>query len=228
MNMDRQRWQRVAAIFDEVIEAPDDARAALLDRLCAGDLEVRREVETLVNADAAANRFDRGVDSARNLVAADWARSNDDVDVSVHTGERIGPWRVLREVGRGGMGVVLLAERADGQFEQRAAVKLIKRGMDSDAVLARFLRERQILAHLEHPHIARLLDGGLAADGRPYFAMEYVDGEPLLRYCAERSIKLEDRISLFLDICAAVQFAHGRLIVHRDLKPSNVLVTADG
>ncbi len=224
--MDTQRWQRLATIFDEVIEATDDARAALLDRLCAGDMEVRREVEALIIADAAANRFDRDVDAARNLVAADWACSDD--SESTHAGERIGPWRVLHEVGRGGMGVVLLAERADGQFEKRAALKLIKRGMDSDAVLARFLRERQILAHLEHPHIARLLDGGLAADGRPYFAMEHVDGQPLLRYCTVRSIKLEDRISLFLDICAAVQFAHGRLIVHRDLKPSNVLVTAGG
>ena len=224
--MDTQRWQRIAAIFDEVIEESEDTRAALLDRLCAGDMEVQREVEALIGADAASNRFDRGVEAARNLVAADWARG--DENQSTHAGEHIGPWRVLREVGRGGMGVVLLAERADGQFEQRAAVKLIKRGMDSDAVLARFLRERQILAHLEHPHIARLLDGGLATDGRPYFAMEYVDGQPLLRYCAERSIKLEDRISLFLDICAAVQFAHGRLIVHRDLKPSNVLVTASG
>src|SRR5512141_218238 len=182
--MDALRWQRVAAIFDEVIEEAEDTRAALLDRLCAGDMEVLREVEALISADAAASRFDRGMDSARNLIAADWARSND--DETVRTDERIGPWRVLREVGRGGMGVVLLAERADGQFEQSAAVKLIKRGMDSDAVLARFLRERQILAHLEHPHIARLLDGGLATDGRPYFAMEYVDGQPLLRYCAER------------------------------------------
>lgn len=224
--MDTQRWQLIAAIFDEAVEAPAPARAALLEKLCAGDAEVRREVEVLLAADAAAAGFDRGVDSARNLAAAEWAQG--DESESVQAGERIGPWQVLRELGRGGMGVVWLAERADGQFEQRAALKLIKRGMDSEAVIARFLRERQILARLEHPHIARLLDGGIATDGRPYFAMEYIDGQPLLRYCAEQSIKLEERIKIFLDICAAVQFAHGQLVVHRDIKPSNVLVTADG
>ncbi len=135
---------------------------------------------------------------------------------------------MLRELGRGGMGVVLLAERADGQFEQRAALKIIKRGMDSDAVQARFRRERQILARLEHPHIARLLDGGIADDGRPYFAMEYVDGEPLLRYAAQCELSVAKRIALFCDICAAVQFAHGQLVIHRDIKPSNILITAGG
>jgi eukaryotic-like serine/threonine-protein kinase len=224
--MDTQRWQRVAAVFDEVVEALPQARAQLVERLCAGDAAVRREVEALLAADVAAAEFDRRVDSARSLAAAAWLQ--DDDAQSVQTGERIGPWQVLRELGRGGMGVVWLVERADGQFEQRAALKLIKRGMDSEAVIARFLRERQILARLEHPHIARLLDGGIAADGRPYFAMEYVDGQPLLRYCSEQSVKLEDRIKLFLDICTAVQFAHGQLVVHRDIKPSNILVTTAG
>ncbi len=224
--MDTQRWRCIAAIFDEVVEAPPRARAALLEKLCAGDAEVRREVEALLAADASAASFDHGMDSARNQAAVEWAQGED--DESMRVGERIGPWRVLRELGRGGMGVVWLAERADGQFEQRAALKLIKRGMDSEAVIARFLRERQILARLEHPHIARLLDGGIAADGRPYFAMEYVDGRPLLRYCTGKSIKLEKRIKIFLDICAAVQFAHGQLVVHRDIKPSNILVTANG
>src|SRR5262249_49122110 len=121
---------------------------------------------------------------------------------------RVGPWRLVRRLGDGGMGVVWLAERADGQFEQGAALKLIKRGMDSDAGLARFLRERRILGRLQHPRIAHLLDGGIAADGRPYFAMEYIDGLPLLHYCHEHKTKLEDRIRLFLDICSAVQFAH--------------------
>lgn len=224
--MDTQRWQRIGAIFDEVIEAAPEARAELLERRCGDDADLRREVRALLAADAVAFDFDRGVHSARNFVAADWADA-DERD-SVRSDERFGPWRVLRELGRGGMGVVWLAERADGQFEQRAALKLIKRGMDSDAVLARFLRERQILARLEHPHIAGLLDGGLAGDGRPYFAMEYIDGLPLLRYCEERGANLEKRIGLFLDICTAVQFAHGQLVVHRDIKPSNVLVTATG
>ncbi len=224
--MDAQRWQRVSAIFDELVDAAAEARSALLDRLCAGDAELRREVEALLAADAGATRFDRGVDSARGLAAAEWIESSDDLRSG--SAQRIGPWRVLRELGRGGMGIVLLAERADGQFEQRAALKVIKRGMDNDAVLARFLRERQILARLDHPHIARLLDGGAGADGQPYFAMEFVDGEPLLRHCAEKNIKLEERVKLFLDICAAVQFAHGQLVVHRDIKPSNILVAANG
>ena len=224
--MDTRRWQRVSAIFDEAVDAAHDLRPELLNELCAGDAELRREVEALLVADAAAIWFDDGVDLARSVVAADWAE--DDDTQSVRPGDRIGPWRLIEEIGRGGMGVVWLAERADGQFEQRAALKLIKRGMDSEAVQARFLRERQILARLQHPHIAHLLDGGIAEDGRPYFAMEYVEGEPLLRYCAERRLTLEERIKIILDICAAVQFAHRQLIVHRDLKPSNVLVGADG
>ena len=221
--MDTQRWQRVGEIFDAVVEASAGERAEVLARLCADDAELRREVETLLAADASATAFEHDADSARGGVAADWAEA---VDAEAH--RRIGPWRLLRELGRGGMGVVYLAERADGQFEQRAALKLVKRGMDTEAVHARFLRERQILARLQHPHIAHLIDGGIADDGRSWFAMEYVDGEPLLDWCAARRAGLRQRLNLFQDICAAVQFAHGQLIVHRDIKPSNILVTAAG
>jgi eukaryotic-like serine/threonine-protein kinase len=222
--MDAAHWQRVSAIFDRVADAPAGQRVALLDELCGGNAEVRRDVEQLLAADQSGGRFDSGVDAARGEVAMSW--SSDDDRETAQT--RVGPWRVLRELGRGGMGVVLLAERADGQFEQRAALKIIKRGMDSDAVQSRFLRERQILARLEHPHIARLLDGGIADDGRPYFAMEYIDGEPLLRYAAQCELSVEKRIILFCDICAAVQFAHGQLVIHRDIKPSNILITGEG
>ena len=222
--MDTARWQQVGAIFDRVADVPVAQRVALLDEICRDDIEVRREVEQLLAADESAERFDGGIDAARGQAAAAWA-SRDDGEAAQ---ARVGPWRVLRELGRGGMGVVLLAERADGQFEQRAALKIIKRGMDTEAVHARFLRERQILARLEHPHIARLLDGGIADDGRPYFAMEYVDGEPLLRYAAQCELSVAKRIALFCDICAAVQFAHGQLVIHRDIKPSNILVTAGG
>ncbi len=223
--MDAQRWQRVAEIFDAMADAPPHSRAEELQRLCAGDAEVRREVEALLAADARAETFEHGVDAARNATAAAWV---DSAESAASAGARIGPWRLLRELGRGGMGVVWLAERADGAFEQRAALKLIKRGMDTDAVQARFLRERRILARLEHPHIAHLLDGGIAADGRPYFAMEFVDGQPLLRYCADAHMRLAERVQLFLQICAAVQFAHGQLVVHRDIKPSNILIAVDG
>jgi len=223
--MDAQRWQRVAEIFDAVADAPTHERAELLQRLCADDVEVRREVEALLAADARAEVFEQGVVTARNVSAADWVDASES---AAPADARIGPWRLVRELGRGGMGVVWLAERADGAFEQRAALKLIKRGMDSDAVQTRFLRERRILARLEHPHIAHLLDGGIAADGRPYFAMEFVDGQPLLRYCADARENLAERIGLFQQICAAVQFAHGQLVVHRDIKPSNILIAADG
>ncbi len=141
---------------------------------------------------------------------------------------RIGPYRLVRELGQGGMGIVYLAERADGQFEQHVALKLVKRGMDSDEILRRFLAERQVLARLSHAHIARLLDGGVTAEGQPYFAMEYVDGVPLHRYCEERSLGFDDRLRLFREVCEAVQYAHRSLVVHRDLKPSNILVTSAG
>ena len=142
--------------------------------------------------------------------------------------QRVGPWRLKRELGAGGMGVVYLAERADGQFQQQAALKLVRRAIDSDDARRRFLRERQILARLVHPNIAHLLDGGVSADGQPYFAMEYVDGQPLLQWCETRRATLAQRLEQFLAICDAVQFAHQHLIVHRDLKPGNVLVDHGG
>ncbi|MBS0582753.1 MAG: serine/threonine protein kinase [Proteobacteria bacterium] len=222
--MGGQRWRQIGEAFDRVADAPPEQRAMLLNELCGADALLRAEVEALLRADAAATRFDAGVDSARDTAARIW---HDEAE-GESAGRRVGPWRVLREIGRGGMGVVLLAERADGQYEQQAALKLVKRGMDSEAILARFLRERQILARLEHPHIARLLDGGIADDGRPYFAMEYVPGEPLLDWCRDRGAKLDQRITLFLEVCAAVQFAHSQLVVHRDIKPSNILVTSAG
>jgi tetratricopeptide (TPR) repeat protein/predicted Ser/Thr protein kinase len=143
-------------------------------------------------------------------------------------GHQVGPYRIVRELARGGMGVVYLAERADGQFEQRVALKLIKRGMDSDEIHRRFLAERQILAQLNHPHIARFYDGGVTGDGRPWFAMEYVEGRPITRHCEERRLGVPERLRLFQDVCDAVRYAHQNLVVHRDLKPSNILVSESG
>ncbi|MEL7059018.1 MAG: serine/threonine-protein kinase [Acidobacteriota bacterium] len=142
--------------------------------------------------------------------------------------ERIGPYRPIRELGRGGMGRVFLAERADGQFEQKVAVKLLHRALDTPAMRRRFRSERQILARLEHPNIARLLDGGVTADGSPYLVMEWVRGEPIVDACDARGASIDERLHLFVEVCRAVQAAHGRLVVHRDLKPSNLLVDADG
>jgi serine/threonine-protein kinase len=143
-------------------------------------------------------------------------------------GRLIGPYRIVSELGRGGMGAVYLATRDEAGFEQQVAVKLIKRGMDTEGIVRRFLQERRILAGLAHPNIARLYDGGSTPDGRPYFVMESVAGEPITRFAAERGLGVEARLALFLKVCAAVQYAHQRLIVHRDLKPANILVGADG
>ena len=223
---DSHYWQRVWKIFLDVLDVPGAERAALLTRLCRQDDAVRREVEALLHADAVAPWFETGVATARQEAAVEWAERSD--ALAFHAADRIGPWGLRSQLGSGGMGVVWLAERVDGQFEQRVALKLIRRGLDSEAVHRRFLRERQILARLTHPHIAHLVDGGIASDGSPYFAMEYVEGLPLLQYCNEPALDLAGRLRLFLDVCAAVQFAHEHQVVHRDLKPSNVLVTRSG
>ena len=161
-------------------------------------------------------------------VAAPFLATDDDDSSADAAGQIIGRYRLIREIGRGGMGRVWLAERADGEFEQHVALKLIKRGMDSDEILARFRRERQILALLEHANVARLLDGGVSEDGRPYFAMEYVQGTPITANCDARHLDIDERLRLFLVVCRAVHYAHQNLVVHRDIKPSNVLVTDDG
>lgn len=223
--MDADRWRRIGELFDQVVEAPVHEREALLRRLCGDDEVLLREIRALLAADAAGGALDQRTPQLRDAVAIDWVR---DQESAAPIGNVIGSWRVLRELGRGGMGVVLLVERAVGQFEQRAALKLIKRGMDSEAVLARFLRERQILARLSHPGIARLIDGGLSADHRPYFVMEYVEGMSLLEYCMQRESGLRGRIECILQVCAALQFAHRQLVVHLDIKPTNVLVTDSG
>ncbi|HEY2395978.1 MAG TPA: protein kinase [Rudaea sp.] len=218
--MDTARWDLAGNIFERLLGAPQGERSDMLETLCGDDAELKNIVVSMLESEDSADRFERQLERAspKSLETT--------TEMAVEQGEvQVGPWRLVGKLGTGGMGVVWLAERADGQFEQRAALKLIKRGMDSEAVLKRFLRERQILARLDHAHIAHLLDGGIAADGRPYFAMEYVEGLPLLRYCHERGVKLEERLKFFIDVCAAVQFAHEHHVVHRDLKPSNILVT---
>src|SRR5207237_5155501 len=140
--------------------------------------------------------------------------------------EKIGKYKIIREIGRGGMGAVYYATRDDGEFKQKVAIKLIKRGMDSDEILRRFRNERQILAELQHPNVARLLDGGISQDGLPFYAMEYIEGEPIDELCREKN--LSEKLELFRHVCAAVSYAHANLAVHLDLKPSKVLVTKDG
>jgi serine/threonine protein kinase/Flp pilus assembly protein TadD len=222
-----ERWLRIDSILDTAFELPVDARDAYLDRACAGDPELRSRVDALLAADREAGDF-----LAAPLIRRRPApgREPDDPGLAAvaAVGQRIGPYRVLRELGCGGMGAVYLAERVDGQFEQRVALKLIRRGMASDEILRRFLRERQILARLQHPHIARLLDGGLTVDGQPWFAMEHVEGVAITRYADERRLTIDERVRLFVGICDAVRHAHQAGVVHRDLKPSNLLVDAAG
>jgi serine/threonine-protein kinase len=212
-------WEAVARVFNDALDRPAPDQADFVRERCSGQPAMLEAVERmLASLEAAGPSFLQQIDS-------DHLES-----VLAHAAapERIGPWRIVREVGRGGMGQVFLAERADGQFEQRVAVKLLKRGMDSDAILTRFLRERQILAGLEHPSIARLLDGGITDDHRPYFVMEYVDGRPVTEYADAKRLTVAARLDLFRTVCTAVAYAHRNLVVHRDLKPSNILVTEDG
>ncbi|HEU4664035.1 MAG TPA: serine/threonine-protein kinase, partial [Dokdonella sp.] len=220
---DAERWTRISAWFDELVELAPAARALRLEGIEAAEPAAARELRALLEADAREHGLldDDAAGALAGLMSAELA-------APLPADGRIGAYRVLRPIGEGGMGTVYLAERADGAFEQRVAIKLIKRGMDSAAVLQRFLRERRILARLAHAHIVRLLDGGVGADGRPYFVMEYVDGETLERYASARRLPLRERVALVARIAEAVAYAHALLVVHRDLKPSNVIVDANG
>ena len=215
------RFRRVDAIFDAAVDAPTGERTALVDREAGGDAALRAEVLDLVRAYRCSDSF---LDSPAARIAAPFLETA--AAIAGPVPERIGAFRVVREIGRGGMGRVFLGERADGQFDQRVALKLIQHG--APGVVRRFLEERRILARLEHPGVARLVDGGLTAGGLPYFAMELVDGEPIDRYCDARALTLDQRLELFASVCDAMSYAHQHLVIHRDLKPSNILVTADG
>jgi non-specific serine/threonine protein kinase/serine/threonine-protein kinase len=210
-------WCEVKAVLARVLEAPTDQRPALMEQLCASDPDLRRSVESLLKLE---ERADSVFDTALAPGAA--LRQEDPPP------EAIGPYRILRELGRGGMGVVYLGERDDGEYRKQVAIKLITAGWGGGTLERAFRRERQILAQLDHPGIARLLDGGSTAQGQPYFIMEYVEGLPLLGYCEGQGLDVRARLDLFLLVCDAVQYAHQRFIVHRDLKPGNILVTAEG
>jgi eukaryotic-like serine/threonine-protein kinase len=222
--MKPELWARVKRITADALELPDAERPESVARACAGDQALRREVESLLEAHARAGDFIQGpalAGSGAQAVAAALQRAS-----PLAAGRTIGPYRVIRELGSGGMGVVYLADRADAAFEKQVAVKVVRSGFASES-LARLVEERRILATLEHPNIARLLDGGNTEDGMPYIVMEYVDGIPLDAYCEERMLSVAQRLRLFYQVCAAVQYAHQRLIIHRDLKAHNILVTAD-
>lgn len=217
--MDRDRFERVQGLFERACDLEAAERSRLLDAECGDDEDLRRRVERMLAHDIPTE------DPLGSAVASAVVGLTDS---DGRHGELIGPYRLDHELGRGGMGTVWLAERDDGEFRQRVALKLIRRGMDSAQILDRFRRERQIMANLQHPNIARLLDGGVTADGRPYFAMEYVAGLPIDRYCDERRADVDERLDLFERTARAVAHAHTNLVVHRDLKPDNILVTDEG
>jgi non-specific serine/threonine protein kinase/serine/threonine-protein kinase len=215
--MTAERWGEIKAVLAGVLETDPQERPATLDRLCHDDAELRREVEALL-------AYEEKAEVLLNTVVAPGAALRAEAPLP----QSIGQYRILRELGHGGMGVVYLGERADGQYRKQVAIKLITGGRSDARVERRFRRERQILAQLEHSGIARLLDGGTTAEGQAYFVMEYVEGLPLVDYCDGERLGIAARVRLFLEVCDAVVYAHQQLIVHRDLKPGNILVTKDG
>ena len=220
--MTPERWKQIEAIFEQALELKANERAAFVQKSCTGDEELRREVESLLESHASAGGF---IDD-RSLFISEAGLKDDNEDVRV--GQLIGAYRIVREIGRGGMGAVYLAERADEHYKKQVAIKLVKRGMDTDSVLRHFRNERQILAGFDHPNIARLFDGGTTGDGLPYFVMEYVEGLPINEYCATHSLSALQRLKLFREACAAVSYAHRYTVIHRDIKMSNILVTSEG
>ena len=218
---------RFERLFRALQLHPPEERAAFLDAACADDPALRRELESLLAAAEQADDEAFLAQPVTNRVLEDAVRDTSPSAEDDPAGQQVGPYTLVRLLGRGGMGDVFLARR-DEPFRRHVALKIIRQGMDTRDVLARFSMERQILASLDHPNIARLLDGGMTDEGRPYFAMEYIEGRPITTYCDAHRLGLEDRLRLFQTVCRAVQYAHQNLVLHRDLKPSNILVTAEG
>ncbi|HEY0458740.1 MAG TPA: serine/threonine-protein kinase [Pyrinomonadaceae bacterium] len=214
--MNAERYQKIKEIFNQSVEIAVSEREDFLKKAC-DDSEMRREVEKMLFfSDDADDTLEKNV----------FEVFSGGMDAKIPTA--IGDYKILREIGRGGMGAVYEAVRENRNFRQRVALKVIKRGMDSDAVVSRFRHEQKILASLEHPFIARFLDGGMTDEGLPFYAMEFVTGESIDDYCAAKNLSLDEKLGLFREVCAALQYAHQNLVIHRDLKPKNILVTTDG
>lgn len=223
--MDPERWQRVQDAFLSAAELPLEEQASHLDRVCAGDIEFRRQVEALLAGDRTGDEI---LGEAVGGVAQACVNDGEARDELSHIGRRVGPYMIVRAIGRGGMGAVYQAVRMDSEYLTSVAVKFIADGMQTPEVLSRFRTERQILASLQHPNIAGLLDGGTTEDGRPYIVMEYIEGEPLLEYAKRHNLGVAARLKIFHDVCLALHHAHQMLVIHRDIKPANILVTNSG
>ena len=215
--MKPEQFQRLEELYDAAAALDPAERARFIDESCGADEELRQALMTALQGESS---------GFTGVVAQAAARATEGDDA--WTGRRMGPYRLVRPLGRGGMGAVYLAVRDDDQFHKEVAIKTLKFDLDDGPAVARFRHERQILAHLEHPNIARLLDGGTTEHGTPYIVLEYVEGVPITQWCDERRLALEQRLQLFRHVCAAVQYSHQHLIVHRDLKPANILVGSDG
>ena len=223
--MTPQKWQKIKDVFQFAIELETSQRSSFLDEACRGNNELRSEVERLIGLhDQAGDFIETPASDSTLSLPVDLL----ELHAASVIGRRIGPYQVIKEIGQGGMGAVYLAVRADDQYQKRAAIKLIKAGTDSNSIVRRFRNERQILASLDHPGIAKLLDGGTTEDGLPYFVMDYIEGEPIDEYCDNHKLTTVERLKLFRTVCSAVQYAHQNLVVHRDIKPSNILITAGG
>jgi non-specific serine/threonine protein kinase/serine/threonine-protein kinase len=222
--MSADRWQRVKDVFQNALERSAETRQSFLDQACAGDATLRGEVESLLASHAEAGSF------LSRPALAETARASEAAEPRTAGAppQRIGPYRILGEAGRGGMGTVYRAVRDDDTFQKTVAVKLVRAGARSDSIERRFRQERQILARLQHPNIAAVFDGGTADDGRPYLVMEFVEGQPITEYCDARSYGTRPRLAMLRTVCDAVHYAHQNVVIHRDLKPANILVTGDG
>jgi serine/threonine protein kinase/tetratricopeptide (TPR) repeat protein len=213
-----EKWDQVKELFTLALEREPGERHGFLRQACGDDDSLRAEIESLLAS------FDDSETFLENCPAADLLSAQS----QAITGRRIGAYRIIRECGRGGMGVVFLAERADDQYRKRVAIKMLKSGINTDEILRRFRNERQALAALDHPSIVRLLDGGSTEDGLPYLIMDYVEGIRIDKYCDIHKLSVAERLQLFRSVCLAVQYAHASLVIHRDLKPGNILITKEG
>jgi serine/threonine-protein kinase len=219
--MEPQRWRQIEDLFHSSLDCEPGRRADFLNSACAGDASLRQEIESLLSS------YEKG-SFTETPAFAEGIKLLEESEARSLVGQNIGPYRVTQIIGQGGMGAVYLAARADQAFQKEVAIKLIKRGQDTDDVIRRFRAERQILASLDHPNITRLLDGGTTDDGLPYFVMEYIHGQPIDNYCDSHKLDIAERLKLFQSVCSAVHFAHQNLVIHRDIKSGNILVTAEG
>ncbi len=219
--MDNHKWNAVKELFNRALDIEKGERVKWLKDTCADDQELFIEVKKLLDARDVSSPVDKPLDKLPDTIFSPEPDEDD-------TNRKVGNYRLLEVIGYGGMGVVYRAERVDGEFEQHVALKFLRFGMASKKLIRRFKKERQILAKLQHPNIARLYDGGVMKDGTPWFSMEYIEGLPVTEFAEKNDLSIEDRLNLFRKICAAVQYAHQNLVIHRDLKPSNIMITGEG